>query len=165
MVLGTGGSWTAWGPETTLRRTSTGRILLRCGATSSRTTSTSSWPTRTPAESTFFIRTRTYVKGDEAFDDIVSEGGDLVVIQCKGASLPIDARYGGKCEPFLASLNKRFGFEVGAACEQLLRNLQFTFGINGERREMRGVDIGSVKTVYPLAIVQEPVVPRMRSTR
>jgi hypothetical protein len=98
-----------------------------------------------------------YVKGDEAFDDIVSEGGDLVVIQCKGAFLPIDARYSGKCEPFLAGLNKRFGFDAGAACEQLLRNLQFTFGINGERRDMRGFDIGSVKTVYPLAIVQEPL--------
>jgi hypothetical protein len=38
-------------------------------------------------------------RGDEAFDDIVSKGGDLVVIQCKGAFLPIDARYSGKCEP------------------------------------------------------------------
>jgi len=99
-----------------------------------------------------------YVRpNEEAFDDIVNEINDLVVIQCKGAFLPIEARYSGRCEPFLAGLNKRFGFDAGAACDQLLRNLEFTFGIKAERRKMRGIEIGSVRNVYPLAIVQEPL--------
>ncbi|MCU1385579.1 MAG: hypothetical protein JWL71_4276 [Acidobacteria bacterium] len=98
-----------------------------------------------------------YVKGDEAFDDIVSEASDLVVIQCKGAFLPIDARYSGKSEPLLAGLNKRFDFNAGAACEQLLRNLEFTFSINVERREIGDLATGDIRNVYPLAIVQEPL--------
>jgi hypothetical protein len=99
-----------------------------------------------------------YVKpGEEAFDQIVLVGTDVVVSQCKGAFLPIEARYSGRCKPFLAGLNKRFGSDPSAACEQLLRNLQLSFGINGERREIRGVPTDGIRTVYPLAIVQEPL--------
>jgi len=42
-----------------------------------------------------------YVKpNEEAFDDAVIGGSDIVVIQCKSAFLPIGARYSGKCQPF-----------------------------------------------------------------
>lgn len=99
-----------------------------------------------------------YVKpNEEAFDDVVIEGSDLVVIQCKSEFLPIGARYSGKCEPFFDGLNRRFGSDAGAAAEQLFRNIAFTFGLEGQQRQIRGVAVDSVRKVYPLAIVQEPI--------
>jgi len=94
---------------------------------------------------------------EEAFDDIVIDGSDVVVIQCKSAFLPIDARYSGKCQPFLDGLNKQFGSDVGAAAEQLLRNIEFTFGLKEPRRKIRDMPLDKVRKVYPLAIVQEPI--------
>ena len=99
-----------------------------------------------------------YVKpNEEAFDDVVIEGSDLVVIQCKSEFLPIGARYSGKCQPFVDGLNRHFGSDSGAAAEQLLRNISFTFGLEGQHRLIRDVPVDRVRKVYPLAIVQEPV--------
>jgi hypothetical protein len=98
-----------------------------------------------------------YVKpNEEAFDDIVVDGSDIVVIQCKSAFLPISARYSGKCQPFLDGLNKQFGSDTGAAAEQLFRNIEFTFALEGQHRQIRDVPVDKVRKVYPLAIVQEP---------
>jgi hypothetical protein len=94
---------------------------------------------------------------EEAFDDIVIDGSDIVVIQCKSAFLPIGARYSGECQPFFDGLNKQFGSDAGAAAEQLFRNIEFTFGLEGEHRQIGGVTVAKVRKVYPLAIVQEPI--------
>jgi hypothetical protein len=76
-----------------------------------------------------------YVKpNEEAFDDVVIDGPDIVVIQCKSAFLPISARYSGKCQAFLDGLNKQFGSDTGAAAEQLFRNIEFTFALEGQHR-------------------------------
>ncbi len=99
-----------------------------------------------------------YVKpNEEAFDDVVIDGSDIVVIQCKSAFLPIGARYSGKCEPFFDGLNRQFGSDVGAAAEQLFRNIEFAFGLEAQRRQIRDVPLDKVRKVYPLAIVQEPI--------
>lgn len=99
-----------------------------------------------------------YIKpNEEAFDDVVVEGSDIIVIQCKSAFLPIGARYSGECQPFFDGLDKLFGFQPKAAAEQLLRNIQFTFGVEGEHREIRDVPVDKVRKVYPVAIVQEPL--------
>lgn len=99
-----------------------------------------------------------YVKpNEEAFDDIVIDGSDIVVIQCKSAFLPIGARYSGECQPFFAGINKQFGADTGAATEQLFRNIEFTFGLEGQDRQIRDVPVDKVRKVYPLAIVQEPI--------
>lgn len=104
------------------------------------------------------LRTHPYyvAPNEEAFDDIVVDGSDLVVIQCKSAFLPIGARYSGKCQPFFDGLDRQFGAESGAAAEQMLRNLQFTFALQG-RREVRDLPVNGALKVYPLVIVQEPV--------
>jgi hypothetical protein len=99
-----------------------------------------------------------YVKpNEEAFDDIVMDGSDLVVIQCKSAFLPVGARYSGKCQPFVDGLNRLFGSDAGAAVEQLFRNIEFTFSLEGQHRQIRDVPLDKVRKVYPLAIVQEPI--------
>ena len=87
---------------------------------------------RTPGVKMRSTSTRTTSSRDEeAFDDVVTEGGDIVVIQCKSAYLPIDSRYSGKCQRFLDGLNKQFGSGASAAAEQLFRNIEFTFGLEG----------------------------------
>ncbi len=93
---------------------------------------------------------------EEAFDDVVLEGSDFVAIQCKSAFLPIDAKYSGLCGRFIAALNQLFGTEPRAAVEQLIRNLEFTFGLNGEHRVIRDLAVVGIRKVYPVAIVQEP---------
>lgn len=85
------------------------------------------------------------------------DGSDIVVIQCKSAFLPIGARYSGKCQPFFDGLNKQFGSDPGAAAEQLFRNIEFTFGLEGQHRQIRDMPVDKVRKVYPLAIVQEPI--------
>jgi len=98
-----------------------------------------------------------YLKpNEEAFDGVVIDGSDIVVIQCKSAFLPIGARYSGKCQPFFDGLNKQFGSDSGAAAEQLFRNIEFTFALEGQHRQIRDVPVDKVRKVYPLAIVQEP---------
>lgn len=99
-----------------------------------------------------------YIKpNEEAFDDLVIDGSDIVVIQCKSAFLPINARYSGKCQPFVDGLNKQFGSDAGAAAEQLFRNIEYTFGLEGQHRQIRDVPVDKVRKVYPLAIVHEPI--------
>jgi len=99
-----------------------------------------------------------YVKpNEEAFDDVVIDGSDIVVIQCKSAFLPISARYSGKCQPFFDGLNKQFGSDSGAAAEQLFCNIESTFALEGQHRQIRDVPVDKVRKVYPLAIVQEPI--------
>jgi hypothetical protein len=99
-----------------------------------------------------------YVKpNEEAFDDVVIDGSDLVVIQCKSEFLAIGARYSGKCQPFFDGLNRHFGSHAGAAAEQLFRNIAFTFGLEGQHRQIRDIPVDKVRKVYPLAIVQEPI--------
>jgi hypothetical protein len=99
-----------------------------------------------------------YVKpNEEAFDDVVIDGSDIVVIQCKSAFLPVGARYSGKCPPFFDGLNKQFGSDAGAAAEQLFRNIEFTFALEGQHRQIRDVPVETVRKVYALAIVQEPI--------
>ena len=94
---------------------------------------------------------------EEAFDDVVVEGTDFVAIQCKSALLPIAAKYAGTCRPFVEGLNALFGTEPRAAIEQLIRNCAFTFGLGGERRTLRGLSVDAIRKVYPVAIVQEPI--------
>jgi hypothetical protein len=94
---------------------------------------------------------------EEAFDDVIVEGTDAVVIQCKSAFLPIGARYSGKCQPFFDGLNKQFGSEPRAAVEQLFRNIALVFGLDSHHRQVRGLELSKVRKVYPLAIVQEPM--------
>jgi len=99
-----------------------------------------------------------YVKpNEEAFDDVVIDGSDLVVIQCKSEFLPIGARYSGKCQPFFDGLNRHFGSDARAAGEQLYRNIAFTFGLEGQHRQIRDLPVDKVRKVYPVAIVQEPI--------
>lgn len=94
---------------------------------------------------------------EEAFDGVVIDGSDMVVIQCKSAFLPIGARYSGRCQPFFDGLDTRFGAMPGAAAEQLVRNLDLTFGLEGEHRQIENMPVETIRKVYPLAIVQEPI--------
>jgi len=93
---------------------------------------------------------------EEAFDGLVLEGTEMVAIECKSAFLSIDSRYSGKCRPFFDGLNEKFGDAPGAAVFQLLRNLGFIFGPR-DNRKIRNLDLGHVRVVYPLVIVQEPM--------
>lgn len=99
-----------------------------------------------------------YVKpNEEAFDGLLIAGNDMVAIQSKSAFLPIGARYSGRCEPFIEGLNRQFGSDTRAAAEQLFRNLHLVFALDSEQREIKDTPLTDIRKVYPLALVEEPM--------
>jgi hypothetical protein len=94
---------------------------------------------------------------EEAFDVVLLDGTNAVVLQVKRSFLTWPERYSGKAKPFFRAMRHTFGYARGAAAEQLLRNIRHAFGLPRERR-LPEVPVASVRCVWPVVVFLDPIV-------
>ncbi len=93
---------------------------------------------------------------EEAFDAVLHYGGRLVALEIKGSFVPVAAKYAGQLLPFFKGVSSRFGNTRAGAVQQLATNLRLTFGPSPGRR-VSGLPTDPVSQIFPVVVVQEPV--------
>jgi hypothetical protein len=93
----------------------------------------------------------------EAFDAVVLEGTNAIVMQVKGTFAKVAGKYSGEFRPFFEALSEKFGNLRGAAIRQMATNVRWTFGLP-RRRELPDVPVRAVRVVWPVVVVLEPIV-------
>lgn len=110
-----------------------------------------------PQESTRLVENPFYTKPKiEAFDSVVLEGTNAIVFQVKGTFAEAEGKYSGVFSHFFESLSTRFGNTPGAAVGQLATNIRHTFCLP-RSRQVPAVPVESVRTVWPVVVVLEPI--------
>jgi hypothetical protein len=92
----------------------------------------------------------------EAFDAVVLEGTNAIVMQVKGTFARASGKYSGEFRPFFEALSEKFGNLRGAAIRQMGSNIRSTFGLP-RRRELPDVPVRAVRVVWPVVVVLEPI--------
>ena len=91
----------------------------------------------------------------EAFDGLIYNLKAIIVIECKGSSLKIDAKYSGNPDLLLDELDKKYG-RKGVGISQIVASLETLFNADWDKRkQIRGLDLKRVRRVYPILIVNE----------
>lgn len=93
---------------------------------------------------------------EEAFDAIVLEGANAIVIQIKGTFVRSEAKYSGHFEPFFRGISEKFGNLPGAAIRQLVSSTRNTFCLP-RRRRLPTVPVKEIRVVWPVIIALEPI--------
>jgi hypothetical protein len=86
----------------------------------------------------------------EAFDAVMLESSRMVVLECKGGFLTLDAKHSLNMRLLLRDLNKKFA----KACRQLAKAIGELFGIVAGRT-LQHVPTGHVTRVVPVIVVQD----------
>jgi hypothetical protein len=92
----------------------------------------------------------------EAFDAVILEDTNAIVIQIKGTFAKVAGKYSGDFRPFFEALSEKFGNLRGAAIRQTRSNVRLTFGLP-RRRELPDVPVRAVRVVWPVIVVLEPI--------
>lgn len=93
---------------------------------------------------------------EEAFDAVVLDGCDAVVLQIKSSFAIVADKYSGRFRPFFRSLSSRFGSQRGAAVRQLADNVRMTFGLP-RVRHVGALPVREIRGVWPVVIFLEPI--------
>jgi hypothetical protein len=93
---------------------------------------------------------------EEAFDAVILEGRDAVVLEIKGSFARVGEKYSGAFLPFFRGLSRRFGNQPQAAVRQLADGIRHTFG-TPHHRAVKDLPVKEVRGVWPVVVVQEPI--------
>lgn len=108
-----------------------------------------------PRMETCIISPKYKQKVEREFIDIVVHGHEtLVLLECKAPILTAETKFGGDFREFLKGIQKN----ALKGIDQLCRAIQTLCHPNAKgNREVEGIDISSVKRIYPVLVLPEPI--------
>lgn len=93
---------------------------------------------------------------EEIWDGFALRDDTAIVIECKGTFVRSQDKYSGESGPFFRGLSRKFGNVKHGGIYQLLRGISRVWDEKTARNS--AITWGSVTDVFPLMVVQDPIV-------